>query len=99
MDNCFARCGCGVKKSLHASERDRSANLQRRAEFLYEVGAIAPERLIFLDECGVTTQMTRRYARYQEGGRIHEDAPQGHWKVLTTLGAMSIEGMVASMTV
>ena len=74
-------------------------NLQRRAEFLHEVGAIDPERLIFLDESGVTTQMTRLYARCQGGGRIHEGAPRGHWKVLTTLGAMSREGMVAAMTV
>jgi len=55
--------------------------------------------LIFLDESGVTTQMTRLYARCQGGGRIHEGAPEGHWKVLTTLGAMSLEGMVATMTV
>ena len=74
-------------------------NLQRRAEFLREVAAIDPERLIFLDESGVTTQMTRLYARCQGGRRIHEGAPQGHWKVLTTLGAMSLRGMVASMTI
>jgi transposase len=43
--------------------------------------------------------MTRLYARCQGGGRIHESAPEGHWKVLTTLGAMSLEGMVATMTV
>ncbi len=43
--------------------------------------------------------MTRLYARCPGGGRIHEGAPQGHWKVLTTLGAMSLDGMVASMTV
>lgn len=43
--------------------------------------------------------MTRLYARCQGGGRIHESTPQGHWKVLTTLGAMSLKGMVATMTV
>ena len=43
--------------------------------------------------------MTRLYARCQGGGRIHEGAPEGHWKVLTTLGAMSLEGMVATMTI
>lgn len=55
--------------------------------------------MIFLDESGVTTQMTRLYARCQGGKRIHESAPEGHWKVLTTLGAMSVKGMVATMTV
>ncbi len=28
-----------------------------------------------------------------------EARPEGHWQVLTTLGAMSLEGMVATMTV
>jgi len=43
--------------------------------------------------------MTRLYARNFDGLRIHESTPEGHWKVLTTLGAMSLGGMVASMTV
>ncbi len=43
--------------------------------------------------------MTRRYARCQGGARIHEGTPESHWKVLTTLGAMSRQGMVAAMTV
>lgn len=43
--------------------------------------------------------MTRLYARGFDGLRIHENTPESHWKVLTTLGAMSLAGMVASMTV
>ena len=43
--------------------------------------------------------MTRLYARGFDGLRIHEGTPESHWKVLTTLGAMSLAGMVASMTV
>jgi transposase len=33
------------------------------------------------------------------GGRIHEGTPQGHWKILTMLGAMSSRGMLAMMTI
>jgi transposase len=43
--------------------------------------------------------MTRLWARAGRGERILEAAPQGHWKVLTTLGAMSLRGMEAVMTV
>jgi transposase len=43
--------------------------------------------------------MTRLWARAERGQRIVEATPQGHWKVLTTLGAMSLRGMVAVMTV
>lgn len=55
--------------------------------------------MIFLDESGVTTSLTRLYARGFDGLRIHGGTPESHWKVLTTLGAMSLAGMVASMTV
>jgi transposase len=87
------------KKSLHAQERDTEANRIRRREFLEKIRATSPGRLIYLDESGVTTQMTRRYARSRDGGRIHEAAPQGNWKILTILGAMSSRGMIATMTV
>ena len=43
--------------------------------------------------------MTRLYARSLGGQRIHEATPGGHWKILTILGAMSLNGMVATMTI
>ena len=43
--------------------------------------------------------MTRLYARGLGGTRIHEAAPQGNWKILTILGAMSMRGMIATMTI
>jgi transposase len=55
--------------------------------------------LIYLDESGVSTQMTRRYARALRGVRVHESTPQGNWKILTILSAMSLDGMIATMTI
>jgi len=43
--------------------------------------------------------MTRLYARCAGGARIHEAAPGGNWKILTILSAMSLRGMIATMTV
>ena len=63
------------------------------------IGRIDLERLIFLDESGVSTQMTRLYARCTGGARIHETTPDGRWKILTILGAISTRGMIATMTV
>lgn len=60
---------------------------------------IEPRRLVFVDESGATTEMTRRYGRAPCGERIREATPAGHWSTLTLLGAMSREGMLASMTV
>jgi hypothetical protein len=87
------------KKSLHAAERDSEANQKRRAEFLKKIHSTPQEKLIFLDESGVTTSMTRLYARCLGGRRIHEATPGGHWKIMTILGAMSTRGMIATMTI
>ncbi len=43
--------------------------------------------------------MTRAWGRAPKGERIAEATPQGHWKVLTTLGAMSLRGIDAVMTI
>lgn len=64
-----------------------------------KIRATSLERLIYLDESGVTTQMTRTRGRGLGGARIHEATPQGHWKILTILGAISIRGMIATMTI
>ena len=43
--------------------------------------------------------MTRLRARCVGGRRIHEATPGGHWKIMTILGAMSLSGMIATMTI
>ena len=63
------------------------------------IGRIDLDRLIFLDESGVSTQMTRLYARGTGGARIHETTPDGRWKILTILGAISTRGTIATMTI
>ena len=43
--------------------------------------------------------MTRRFARCLGGVRIHEGTPERDWQIVTILGAMSLGGMIATMTV
>ena len=43
--------------------------------------------------------MTPLYARAPEGQRAVGRAPGGHWKRLTILGAIALNGLVATMTV
>lgn len=87
------------KKSLHAIERDTEQNRRRREAFVQTLRRIAPEDLIYLDESGVSTQMTRLYARAPGGERVQDTVPGGHWKMLTVLGAMDRNGIFAAMTV
>jgi len=54
---------------------------------------------VFLDESGVTTEMTRRYGRASQGERVREGTPAGHWHTLTLLGAITLDGLLATMSI
>ena len=87
------------KKSLHAQEQDTLTVQTRRQAWWAAVSQIDPQRMVFQDESGATTEMTRRYGRAPRGERVAEGTPAGHWRTLTLLGAMSTRGVVAAMTV
>jgi transposase len=63
------------------------------------VGGVAPERLVFLDECGVLTGMVRLHGRSPRGERARGTAPCGRWTRLSVLGALGREGMLAAMSI
>ena len=44
---------------------------------------------MFLDESGVTTEMTRRYGWAPRPERVSEAVPAGHWRTLTVLAALT----------
>lgn len=50
------------------------------------------KRLVFVDESGVHTSMTRTYARSQSGRRISGKVPRNRGSVLTVLGGMRPSG-------
>ena len=63
------------------------------------VAGIAPDRLVFLDGCGVLTGMARLYGRGPRGERARGTVPCGPWARLSVLGALGREGMLAAMSV
>ena len=63
------------------------------------VGGISPERLVFLDECGALTTLSRLCGRSPRGTRACASAPFGHWTRVTVLGALGAEGIVGAMSV
>ena len=87
------------KKSLRAQEQDTPENRQRREVWREQIKRIDPRQCVFGDESGATTEMTRRYGRAPRGEWVREATPAGHWSTLTLLGAMSTEGLLATMTV
>lgn len=50
---------------------------------------------VFLDECGVTTDLLRRYGRSPRGVRLHDHTPCGHWEAHTVVAALRLEGLGA----
>jgi transposase len=52
------------------------------------------DQLVFLDEFGATTNMTRLHGRAPRGKRLVCKVPHGHWKILSTIAALTIDGML-----
>jgi transposase len=47
--------------------------------------------LIYLDETGAKTNMTRTFARARRGERAVDYAPQGHWNTTTLVAAITLD--------
>lgn len=58
---------------------------------------VGPSRLVFLDETGAKTNMTRRFARARKGQRAVDYAPHGHWNTTTLVAGLAWSGAVAPM--
>ena len=54
-----------------------------------------PQRLIFLDETGTDTGMTREYGRSPGGERLKGSAPFRRWGNRTLIAGLSCDGTVA----
>ena len=52
-------------------------------------------RLVFIDETAVTTKMVRHHGRSPRGERLVSNVPHGHWKTLTLVAALRIDGFTA----
>ena len=61
-----------------------------RVAYRAVVAPLAPEMFVFVDECGVATNLVRRYGRAPKGERAVGQAPYGRWERLTILGGLSL---------
>ncbi len=72
---------------------------EERAAYRDEIARVEPADLIFVDESGVTTRMTRTHARAPRGERAGGSIPCGGWRRVTLLGALGLDGPVAMMSI
>ena len=54
-----------------------------------------PERLVFIDETSVKTNLTRLRGRACRGQRLRMDAPFGGWGTQTFIAGLTSEGLIA----
>jgi transposase len=54
-----------------------------------------PHRLVFVDETGTTTKMTRLRGRARRGHRLKAKAPFGHWRTQTFIAGLRCDGLTA----
>jgi transposase len=67
-----------------------------RDAWFEQFAEVRVNQLVFLDEFGATTTMQRTHGRAAPGERVVTKVPHGHWKMISTIAAMSINGVVAS---
>src|SRR3954454_24873030 len=84
------------KKVPRAAEQDSPEVREKRREFCEGLAGIDPRRLVFVDECGANTAMTRTYGRAPVGQRVYTNTP-GHWESITLIGGMRLSGVTATL--
>ena len=86
-----------LKKTLKASEQGREDIKKAREGWADFQKGVDVERLVFLDETGAKTNMTRLYGRSYRGERCHDSAPDGRWERTSILSAIKFSGKTESL--
>jgi transposase len=73
--------------------------VRRRVNFAIARRFVDPNCLVFLDESGASTNMTRLYGRAPASQRCVDHTPHGHWKTMTMLSAIRAAGVLEGATV
>ena len=68
---------------------------EQRAHWHERLAGDSPARLVFVDESGANTQMTRWYGRSRGGQRLVAPIPHGHYQTSTLIAAIRLNGPCA----
>jgi transposase len=80
---------------LHAAEQDRPDVAVARQNWKAGQADLDPKKLVFIDETGANTKMTRRHGRCGRGRRLVCKTPWGHWNTTTFTCGLRSDGLVA----
>ena len=102
LSRVLLKAGMSFKKTLLATEAEREEVCQARDEWKAHRQPRMREgvhRLVFLDQTGTTTKMTRLRGRARRGARVKADAPFRHWATQTFIAGLSRDGLTAPSVV
>ena len=68
-----------------------------RSTWRRRVGQVSKDRLVFLDETGAKTNMTRLHGWSTYGERLVDSTPGGHWSTTTIISAIRRDGVATAM--
>jgi len=87
------------KKTLYASEQDTLDVRKQRDDYRRWLEQVDVRNLVFIDEAGVHLGMVRLFARAFRGQRAVDAVPRNRGTNVSLIGALSLDGLVASMTI
>jgi transposase len=68
---------------------------EQRAQWHERLAVVPPNRLVFVDESGANTKLTRLYGRCAVGQRLVASQPQGHYQTSTLIAGLGLRGPCA----
>jgi transposase len=80
---------------MFALEQARADIARRRQRWRSWQGRLDPDRLVFIDETWIKTNMAPLRGWGPKGKRLKGFAPHGHWRTLTFLAALRADGLIA----
>ena len=86
------------KKTLHAQEQHSPRVQAQRQAFEEKLASVDQSHLVFVDESGANTGMTRTHGRAPRGERVQAAAPAA-WQNVTLLVGLRTAGVVAPLAV
>ena len=78
-----------------ALEQARPDVARRRLRWKARQASLDPERLVFIDETWIKTNMAPLRGWGPKGKRLRAYAPHGRWRTLTFIGALRLEELTA----
>ncbi|WP_244395889.1 IS630 family transposase [Beijerinckia indica] len=98
ISRALKRLGFTYKKALVADEQRRTDIVEARADWTERRQPFMqqrPERLVFIDETCVKTNLTRIRGRARRGQRLHGTAPFGKWHTQTFIAGLTGNALIA----